>query len=245
MNFLQIGFAAKTFQYEPGSLIIADDPVLEEGAKVYDPAEHGLNALPLKYREAREFAAGAYPDKDLMTYRNGRRALTRLTMNADRLDRLHYRRSDDDKEAKGVVEDMLLSPLLRRMLREPFPRWLHAGSTIMARINRKEIGDDDARIIANTLISQFKGQIVIEDFGFYAREHHAALIREERLIAGVYTLSELPDKLRDRAMLMPKIGKGCTYEDAAELAKYEGLRPDPTREKNPYNEFIDEAMAQN
>lgn len=27
------------------------------------------------------------------------------------------------------------------------------------------------------------------------------------------------------------------------LAKYEGLRPDPTREKNPYNKFIDEAMA--
>jgi hypothetical protein len=26
-------------------------------------------------------------------------------------------------------------------------------------------------------------------------------------------------------------------------AAYEGLRPDPTREKNPYNKFIDETMA--
>jgi hypothetical protein len=44
-------------------------------------------------------------------------------------------------------------------------------------------------------------------------------------------------------MLMPKVGRGCTFEDAVELATYEGLRPDPTREKNPYNKFINEAMA--
>ena len=44
-------------------------------------------------------------------------------------------------------------------------------------------------------------------------------------------------------MLMPKAGKGCTFEDAVELAKYEGLRPDPTRQKNPYNKVIDDAMA--
>lgn len=55
----------------------------------------------------------------------------------------------------------------------------------MVRLNRKEIGDDDAKIIANILISQFKGQVAIEDFGFYARRHLAALIREERLMAGV------------------------------------------------------------
>ena len=96
----------------------------------------------------------------------------------------------------------------------------------------KEIGDDDAKIVANVLISQFKGQIVIEDFGFSSREHHAALIREERLMAGIYTLSELPEKLRERAMLMPKLGKGCTFKDAEVLATYAKLRPDPTREDN-------------
>jgi hypothetical protein len=79
------------------------------------------------------------------------------------------------------------------------------------RLNRKEIGDDDARIIASILISQFRGQIVIDDFGFYARDHHTALIRNDRLMAGVYTSFELSEKLRDRAMLMPKVGKGCTY----------------------------------
>lgn len=37
-----------------------------------------------------------------------RRALTRLVMNADR--RLQDGRTDDDKEARGVVGDILLSP---------------------------------------------------------------------------------------------------------------------------------------
>jgi hypothetical protein len=123
------------------------------------------------------------------------------------------------------------------------PRWFLSGSTIVARLNRKEIGDDDARIIANILISQFKGQIVIEDFGFYVREHHAALIGEERLITGVYTLSELPDKLRDLAVLMPKEGRGCTFEDAETLAKYAGLRPDPSRQHNDFSKFVADAMA--
>ena len=63
--------------------------------------------------------------------------------------------------------------------------------------------------MANILISQHRLPIVINDFGCYAREHHARLIRDDRLIAGVYTLSELPEKLRDRAILMPKVGKGC------------------------------------
>jgi hypothetical protein len=143
----------------------------------------------VQYRKAREFAAALFPDKDLMTYRNGRRALARLGMNADRLDLLAYTRDDDDEEAKGVVEDLLLSRLLRTALQKPIPRWFYSGATIMARLNRKGIGDDDARIIANILISQFSGQIVIEDFGFYARDQHAALISSKHLIAGVYTLS--------------------------------------------------------
>ena len=68
-----------------GSLVITDEPILKRGVKVYDPAKHGLNRLPMAYREAREFAAAVFPDKDLMTYRNGRRALSRLVMGTDRL----------------------------------------------------------------------------------------------------------------------------------------------------------------
>ena len=43
---------------------------------------------------------GLLPDKDLMTYRNGRRALARLVTQAPRLDKLNYGRTDDEREAK-------------------------------------------------------------------------------------------------------------------------------------------------
>jgi hypothetical protein len=33
-------------------------------------------------------------------------------------------------------------------------------------------------------MSYYKGQLVIPDFGFYGRDIHSRLIREERLIAG-------------------------------------------------------------
>jgi hypothetical protein len=240
MNFLQVGLTAKEFPCEPGSLLITDEPIFDNGAKIYNPADHGLNTLPLSYRAAREFAAAVYPDKDLMTYRNGRRALTRLVMNADRLDHLRYGRSDDDKEAKGVVSDILLSPLLGKALRKPIPRWLHSGSPIVAVLNRKEIGDDDARFIANILISEFDGQVIIPDFGFYARPFHTALIRQDRLIAGVNTLSELDDKMKQRVLLFEKEGRGCTFEDARELAKYDCKHPPHT---DGYDTFIKEAMA--
>jgi hypothetical protein len=40
-------------------LVISDEPILERGAKIYDPAKDGLNSLPMEYREVREFAAAS------------------------------------------------------------------------------------------------------------------------------------------------------------------------------------------
>jgi hypothetical protein len=139
-----------------------------------------------------------------------------------------------------LVKDILLSPLLRKALHKPIPHWFLSGSTIVARLNRKEIGDDDAGIIANILISQFEGPVVIEDFGFYGRRQHAALIRED-----CRRLHSLRTRRRTsrRAMLMEKVGRGCTFEDAETLAKYAGHRPDPSRKDNDFNKFDAEATA--
>ena len=96
MNLVKIGLAEKHFGYPNGSLVITDEPILNRGAKIYDPAKYGLNPLPMEYREARDCADAVFPDKDLMTYRNGRCALTRLVMGADRLDHFEYTRDDDE-----------------------------------------------------------------------------------------------------------------------------------------------------
>jgi hypothetical protein len=92
---------------------------------------------------------------------------------------------------------------------------------ILARLNRAELGEFDALVLGLLLIGHFKGQLVIPDLGFYGREAHASLIREERLIAGINFLGELSPKLRNAVLLIKeKQGRGATAEDAETLAAY-------------------------
>jgi len=60
------------------------------------------------------------------------------------------------------------------------------------------------------------------------------IIREERLFAGIDTLSELDHELWKRFLLIEKVGRSCTFEDAETLAKYAGRRPDPSRPQNRF-----------
>src|SRR6266404_6869764 len=177
---LIIGLADKTAELhtEPGFLLIDDGPIADtfldrfKRAKEFNPREHSFNPLPMTYRTAREFASVVFGDegKDTLTVRNGKRALTRMLMDATRLDKIEADRSDEQKEAAAVVGDMLLSPVLRKVLCGHKQFTFREGrSSVVARINRADIGDHDARILGALLISQFKGQIIVPDFGFYAR----------------------------------------------------------------------------
>jgi hypothetical protein len=70
------------------------------------------------------------------------------------------------------------------------------------------------------------------------------LIRENRLVAGVNFLGELAPKLRHATLLIEdRVGAGALYEDAVTLAQHAGLRPDHSRDENPYNAFIDRTMG--
>jgi hypothetical protein len=82
--------------------------------------------------------------------------------------------------------------------------------------------------------------VVVSDFGFYGRDAHAALIRENRLIAGVNTLAELGPKLRQSVLLInEKTAAGATADDADELAAYAGL----VRGTNAHNDFVQETIG--
>jgi hypothetical protein len=80
---------------------------------------------------------------------------------------------------------------------------------------------------------------VVPDFGFYARDFHSSLIRENRLIGGVNFLAELPPKLRQLAMLSETVPSGTTFEDAETLAQYAGLQ----RATTGYNDFVASALG--
>lgn len=129
------------------------------------------------------------------------------------------------------------SPVLRSVLCSPTN--LSLRGVVIARLDRAVLGDFDAFVLASLLISQFKGQVIVPDFGFYGREHHIALIRQERLVAGVNTLSEVPTRLQHALLTIPeKTALGATHEDAETLAKYRGLAPRTVE----HSDFMHQAM---
>jgi hypothetical protein len=142
--------------------------------------------------------------------------------------------------AHGKVRRILRSPVLRKVFCERPNFTFKRGSVNQARINRAELGTFDANALGLFLIANFSGQIIVPNFGPYVRPFHSSLIDEQRLIAGVRTLSQLKGELRDAMMLMEKVGQGCTYDDAQELAKYDCKHPPHT---DGYDTFIKSVMA--
>ena len=141
--------------------------------------------------------------------------------------------------AYAKVRRILRSPVLSKVFCERPNFSFKRGSVNQARIDRSELGPFDTLALGLFLIAEFPGQIIVPNFGPYARPLHAALIDENRLIAGVRTLSQLKGELHDMALLMEKVGQGCIYDDAQVLAKYEGHIPGT----NAFNAFVDAAMA--
>lgn len=239
MNHIFIGLN-KTVPTPKRGLFIHDDVPAISRARIFDPAKHSFNPLKdityLKARALADVLYTAYPQgENTLTVRNGKRTLLTALLAADRLDRV-----EGDPEVTGMIGDLLQSPVLKNVLCKPTNFSFAPNSLILARINRAELGDFDALVLGLFLIGHFKGQIVIPDFGFYGRDAHVSLIREERLIAGINFLSELTPKLRNSALLIEdKVAGGATFEDAETLANYARL----PRGTNAYNAFIDQAMS--
>jgi len=254
-NRFIVGLGDKTphLRTKQGFLLIDGGPIADhflqnfKRAVEFDPHVHSFNPLPMNDVQAQEFADIVFGEAgaDTLTVRNGKDALVRLLMKAERLDSLDAGRSDADKEAQAAVDRLLRSPLLRKILCGTENKFsFRTGRSIVARLDPTDpaLGRHNARVLAALLIFKCKGQIIIPDFGRYARDFHVSLIDENRLIAGVKTLSQLRkyDELRDRCLLMERIGTRCIYDDAVELAKYDCVHPPRT---DGYDTFIKRVMA--
>jgi hypothetical protein len=246
-NKLIIGLADKTAELIPaksGFLLIDDGPVADafsqkfKRAKQFDPQSYSFNPLSMTYRKARDFSDVVFGEagKDTLTVRIGKRALVRLLLKAKRLDNLAVGRNDDEQEATTMVDDLLLSPVLKDVLCKPTSRWVLSGASIVARINRAELGDHDAKILGALLISQFKGQIIVPDFGFYVPR--LTYPGEPADCGRVHTFRNWTRSCGSCAYSWGTGTAGCTYEDAQVLAKYEGYLPNT----NAFNAVVQRAM---
>lgn len=147
--------------------------------------------------------------------------------------------TNNTQYAHQMIARLLLSPVLERVLNHPTN--MSFKNTIIARLDRAVLGDFDCFVLGNLLISQYAGQVVIPDFGFYAHPGHSTLIRQNRLIAGINSLSEFDGmpKLKNKLMqIETKIGSRCTSDDADVLALYAGKR----RGTEGFSAYADECM---
>lgn len=90
----------------------------------------------------------------------------------DKLDRDYGKADVGPLEALATVDDILISPVLRRVLCNPTNFSFKPTSKILARIDRTELGEHDSLVLALLLMSHFKGQFVLPDGGFFLRDVH-------------------------------------------------------------------------
>jgi len=260
MNTLLVGTNKQFAEYIDFSsrfLLIDDGPIIDaldvpRGGKIthFDVAKHSFNPLErMDYRRARNFIAtvdALFPEgENTLTRKNSNFVLLQALLSKPKA--LSNLVTPDPKDparqdAYQKIQTLLMSPVLRSVLCHDTNFAL--GKTILARLDRAAIGDFDAFTIASFLVSHFKGQVIIPDFGFYGRAFHTALIRQGRLIAGLNFLAEVPPAMQQTLLTIPqKIAAHAIFDDAEVLARHAGHRPDPLRADNPYNDFLDAAMA--
>lgn len=247
MNTLRIGLSAE-IELPPGGFLYIDDdlpPVLPNNRRVFNPTAHCFNPLKhIDYKRARSLADTLYTlypqGENTLTVRNGRRQLLHALLNSKRFNEIRA-----GEEAQGVIDDILASPLLRRVLTHKKHQFtFNPKIKTFARINRAELGDFDALALGLILMNYYKGQLIIPDFGFYGRDAHTNLVRENRLIAKVNYLDELPLRIRRACLLIKdKEARGALYDDAVLYAKLKGYRPDRDHADNDYDNTINVAMA--
>lgn len=254
MNKLHLGFS-NNFKNDfdefrkSGFLLITDDPPPIPKARLFDLTRHGFNPLKgMNEKRARELSDALYTltpgGENTLRVKYGRIAFQDAFMISPSLDRLKTK----DEDALIVMKDILFNPTVRNVLcsteRTQFD--FRMKPVVIVRLHRKELGDKDALILAFFLIAQWPGQIIIEDFGFYGRDAHISLIRENRLIAGVNYLNELPPRLRRAMFSIEDVElRNTLYEDAVEMVRFahdaagNPLLPDTVG----YSDFIKDATT--
>jgi hypothetical protein len=134
MNKLYVGLT-KAIDLPKGGFLFIDDELPDiPRARIFDPRLDSFNPLKgIDYKKAREIADvlyTVYPQgENTLTVRNGRRALMHALIRAKRLDKV-----TGDEEVRGLMDDLLASPILDRVLCNPTDFPFNPRSAILARI---------------------------------------------------------------------------------------------------------------
>jgi len=70
-----------------------------------------------------------------------------------------------DDDVKGLIEDLMTSPVPKCAWCNPTNFSFNPNSVIIAKLNRAELGGFDALVLGFFLMAQFRGQVIVQDFG--------------------------------------------------------------------------------
>lgn len=241
MNQINFGFNNQIELPKGGYFLITDEFLDIPRSKKFDPKKHSFNFMEgMTEDKAEEDAELFYTlspgGEATLTVRNGKIALASAIMEAETFDKVK-----GNEEVTLMRDSILFSPTRRRVLCGTPNFKFSPDAKIQARLNRKELGEKSALIIGLLLLSIYPGQCIVPDLGFYGRDIHTRLIREERLIAGINFLAELPPKLRRTVLLIEEkiVSGSATADDAELLAMYARLE----EKTMGYNDFVKSAIA--
>jgi hypothetical protein len=142
--------------------------------------------------------------------------------------------------AHSRINRILRSPLLRRVLCSEKPFKFKKGVKIHARVSPRAITSFDALVLARALIMTYDG-VVVTDMERYGHESHVSLILEDRLVAWVRVLRNVPERLRRSLLSIEnKFGHKTIREDAEILAEYDCIFG---KTQDGYDTFIKQMMG--
>ena len=238
-------------EHLPSSFLVIDDGNFIDQIQIparrkitrFDFKKHFFNPIKdISYRGARDFIAilnAIFPEgENTLTRKNSNFALlSALLAKPKSLDRLLAPSEDAGvQDAYQKIQTLLLSPVLRRIL---------TGSTnfsmksiVLARLDRKVLGDFDAFVIGQLLLGQYPGHIVVPDYGFYACPFHIPLVRERKLFAGLNFLDEVSEDIKKQFLLGEILPSHALYDDAETLALHAGI----ARGTNAFLDFVNNAL---
>jgi hypothetical protein len=123
------------------------------------------------------------------------------------------------------IGTLLMSPTIRNIIgqvRSTFS--LTKGNIVIANLDRADIGDLTARLLGGLLIARSAGHVYINDFAFFASEHFASLLSQERFSISLSFLDELPPKLQQSVLsIEDKIVLKTSPADAERLMFFLGI----------------------
>ena len=123
------------------------------------------------------------------------------------------------------VATILMSPSIRNILCQTHSTFsLSKNKIVIANLDRAKVGDLSARLLGGLLLMRSTGRVYVTDLAFFASDHFASFLSQDRFTVSVDFLDQLPRKLAlSLQAIENKYVLKTNYDDAKTLSFYVGV----------------------